>query len=87
MTVQAVKLTAALAQRIGYRKAVPPEPKAYPQCRNCASFAYDHDDYMNAKGQVAFRKSNTRCALHGLGTTAGYVCDSHAFARADRSNK
>lgn len=75
------------AAAAGFRKAVPPEPKRYAQCRNCKHFVYDHSDYCNAKGELAFRKINPRCRTLSIAVTLGSVCDGHDFAYADRSDR
>ena len=75
------------AAAVGLTKAVPPEPKRYAQCRNCRSFTYDADDYMNARGQTAFRKTNPRCTRHKIAVLKSSVCPAHEFAHSDRSDR
>ncbi|MGJ7611801.1 MULTISPECIES: hypothetical protein [unclassified Variovorax] len=71
----------------GFRKAVPPEPKRYAQCRNCKHFVYDDSDYCGSKGQLAFRKINLRCRQLQIKVQMGTVCDEHQFANHDRSDR
>lgn len=79
--------TADEAAAIGLVKAVPPEQKRYPQCRNCKSYTYDADDYMNLRGQLALRKSNPRCTRHNIAVLKSSVCPAHEFAHKDRSDR
>lgn len=82
-----VKPSPEQAAAIGLRKAVPPEPKRYAQCRNCKHYTYDADDYMDAKGRTAFRKSNPQCVLHKIAVLKSSVCPAHEFAHSDRSDR
>lgn len=77
----------AAAANANFRKAVPPEPKRYAQCRNCRFFTYDADDYCDVRGQVRFRKAKPRCVMLGIAVTLGSVCDGHEFAHRDRSDR
>lgn len=72
---------------ITFRRAVPPEPKRYAQCRNCKHFGYDASEYCNSKGAYATRRVNLRCTQHRIVVQMGTVCDGHAFANADRSDR
>lgn len=72
---------------IGFRKAVPPEPTRYAQCRNCKFFAYDDEFYMSRRGGDASRKTNLRCKQHNVAVQMSTVCDSHKFAYTDRSDR
>ncbi|MGK2897820.1 MAG: hypothetical protein ACSLE9_03930 [Burkholderiaceae bacterium] len=77
------------AAAIGYAKAVPPEPKLYPQCRNCKHLIYDDHFYMalSGKGGERSKKVNLRCRLHEIAVNLGCVCSGHQFAYADRSDR
>lgn len=71
----------------GFKKAVPPEPKIYPQCRNCKSFAYDSDDRTNSRGELTLRRIHLRCSSHQFSVQMGTVCSNHAFAYAHQGDK
>lgn len=79
--------SAELVARIGLKKAMPPEPKRYAQCRNCKSFVYDDSERLGLSGKLLFIKQNTRCNTHHVAVQLGMVCDDHAFAYADRSDR
>lgn len=72
---------------IGFRKAVPPEPKRFAQCRNCKHIAYDSDDRCNLKGELTLRRVNLRCSQHRVPVRLGTVCDTHEFAYSDRADR
>lgn len=79
--------TPAQAKAQGFTKAVPPEPKRYPQCRNCASLVYDSADYMDMRGKECWRRENLRCSIHKFAVQMGTVCSSHTYYRPDRSDR
>ena len=81
------KPTKTQADAAGFRKAVPPEPTKFAQCRNCKNFRYDDSDYMTLKGDMAFRKTNLRCAVHQFSVSMGTVCESHEFQYANRGDR
>jgi len=77
-----------LAQAIGFRKAVPPEPKRYAQCRNCKHLTYDTSEFMNFRtNKESWRRKNQRCTLHNILVLSSSVCDAHEFAYSDRSDR
>lgn len=78
------KAHAAEYEAAGFRKAVPPEPKQFAQCRNCVHFVYDSEDRMNRRGEVTFGRSNLRCRQFSFPVNLGTVCNSHAFKHALR---
>lgn len=82
-----VKATPELAAAIGLRKAVPPEPARYAQCRNCKSFVYDTEEYLNLRGSMCFKKANPRCSKHGIKVLNSSVCTTHEFAYANRGDR
>ena len=73
--------------QIGFRQALPPEPKRFAQCRNCKGIVYDTDERLSLKGKLVFLRLNVRCQQHGVPVRLGTVCDSHEFAYADRSDR
>lgn len=83
----ATKPTPQQAVDLEFRKAVPPEPKRYAQCRNCKHLVYDDGDRMDLRGQLVFIKENTRCRLHGIAVRLGTVCKTHEFAYPDRGDR
>lgn len=80
---------AAKTIAINLRKAVPPEPKRYAQCRNCKHMVYDDEFYMplNGRGGERSRKKNIRCRAHDIAVPLGSVCDAHEFAYSNRSDR
>ena len=82
------KPDASQAAAIGFRKAVPPEPKRYPQCRNCKHIVYDDEFYMPlGGGGERSRRTNLRCRQHAIAVLLSCVCDAHEFAYRDRSDR
>lgn len=81
------KPTADQAAALDFKKAVPPEPKAYAQCRNCKHFVYDDSERLGLRGQLLFVKTNTRCRQHGIAVQLGTVCKTHEFAYANRGDR
>lgn len=63
----------------GFRKAVPPEPKVYAQCRNCTHLVYDSDDRTNSRGELTLRRVNLRCKEFKFPVQMGTVCNKHEF--------
>jgi len=82
------KPDAATAETIGFRKAVPPEPARYAQCRNCKHVVYDVSEFMNFRtNKESWRRKNNRCGLHRILVLASSVCDAHEFAYKDRGDR
>lgn len=79
---------AKLQAIIGIRRAVPPEPKRYAQCRNCRHVVYDDEFYMPLRGgPERSRKRNIRCRAHNLEVSLGSVCDAHIAAYKDLGDR
>ena len=74
-------------QAAGIRKAVPPEPKRYAQCRNCKHFVYDDSEYCGSRGDLRFKQVNLRCNVHKIAVLKSSVCDAHEFAYANRGDR
>lgn len=81
------KPTSQQAAELEFRKAVPPEPKRYAQCRNCKHFVYDDSDRMGRRGELLFKKTNLRCRLNSIKVQMGTVCKTHEFAYPDRGDR
>lgn len=75
------------AVAVNFRKAVPPEPKIYAQCRNCVHLVYDSDDRCSSRGELLLRKVNLRCKPGGFKVVLGAVCDQHNFAYESRGDR
>lgn len=84
----AEKTSQALAE-IDFRKATPPEPARYAQCRNCKHIGYDSDDRIGLHGRLIFRRVNLRCRGNAVRVPVklGTVCNKHEFAYADRGDR
>lgn len=78
---------ANLHDSVGFKKAVPPEPKIYAMCRNCCYFVYDSDDRTNFRGELTLRRVNLRCSTHKFKVRMETVCDSHSFQYTNRGDK
>ena len=82
-----LKPTEEQVATLDFKKAVPPEPKRYAQCRNCKHFVYDDSERLGLRGQLLFTKINTRCRLNEIAVQLGTVCKTHEFAYSDRSDR
>jgi hypothetical protein len=79
MTSTAQINLANLHESVGFKKAVPPEPKIY------AMSAIAVTSFL--RGELTLHRVNLRCRTHKFKVRMETVCDSHSFQYTNRGDK